>query len=169
MDALGRFNIHWEMLAAQLVNFLVVAFVIWRFLLRPVMATMKSRREKIAQGLADADAARSSLAAASAEREKVLQQASADAYRLLENARDEAERLRAASLERAGRDADRLIAEARAVMELERRDMERAIRGLSLELSGRILESAMEGLFSDDEKARIVARGMQRIAQAGSR
>ena len=47
--------------------------------------------------------------------------------------------------------------------------MERAIRGLSLELSGRILESAMEGLFSDDEKARIVARGMQRIAQAGSR
>ncbi len=169
MDALGRFNIHWEMLAAQLVNFLVVAFVIWRFLLRPVMATMKSRREKIAQGLADADAARTSLAAASAEREKVLQQASADAYRLLENARDEAERLRAASLERAGRDADRLIAEARAVMELERRDMERAIRGLSLELSGRILESAMEGLFSDDEKARIVARGMQRIAQAGSR
>ena len=169
MDALGRFNIHWEMLAAQLVNFLVVAFVIWRFLLRPVMATMKSRREKIAQGLADADAARSSLAAASAEREKVLQQASADAYRLLENARDEAERLRAASLERAGRDADRLIAEARVVMELERRDMERAIQGLSLELSGRILESAMEGLFSDDEKARIVARGMQRIAQAGSR
>jgi len=52
-------------------------------------------------------------------------------------------------------------------MELERRDMERAIQGLSLELSGRILESAMEGLFSDDEKARIVARGMQRIAQAG--
>ncbi len=169
MDALGRFGLNPIMFAAQLVNFLVIAFVIWRFLLRPVMATMKRRREKIAQGLADADAARAALAQAAAEREKILQQASADAYRLLENARDEAERLRAASLEKAGRDADRLIAEARAAMELERRDMERAIQGLSLELSGRILESAMEGLFSDEEKARIVARGVQRIAQAGGR
>ena len=168
MEALGRFGLESPvLLIAQIVNFLVVAWLINRFLLRPLMASMKVRREKIAQGLADAEASRAALAEASAEREKILQKASAEAYRLLEIARGEAERLRAAALERAGLDSDRLIAEARTVMALERRDMERSLQGLSLELSGRILDTAMEGLFSDEEKARIVARGVQRIAQAG--
>jgi len=109
MDALGRFNIHWEMLAAQLVNFLVVAFVIWRFLLRPVMATMKSRREKIAQGLADADAARSSLAGGRLRRGRRsssrLPRTPIDSWKTRATKQSA---VRAASLERAGRDADRL-------------------------------------------------------------
>ena len=108
---------------------------------------------------------REALAEAARERDKVLQEASAEAYRLLQNARDEAERLRAAALERAGKDAERLIAEARGVMALERQDMEKAVQGLSLRLSGRILEKVVEGLFSDEEKARIVARGLERIGR----
>ncbi|MGA2976948.1 MAG: F0F1 ATP synthase subunit B [Spirochaetia bacterium] len=165
MQVLGSFGLDPVLFAAQLVNFLVIAWVINRFLLRPLMANVKARGEKIAQGLRDAENARRSLEEASAKGEKMLQQASAEAYQLLQNARDQAERLRAAALERAGRDADRLIAEARAVMELERAEMERAVQGLSLRLSGRILESAVEGLFSEEEKARVVARGLERIGR----
>ena len=169
MEALGRFGLESPvLLIAQIVNFLVVAWLINRFLLRPLMANLKVRREKIAKGIADAEAARHALESASAERDKVLQKASSDAYQLLEIARNEAERLRAAALERAGRDADRLIEDARAVMALERENMEREVQGLSLQFSARILENAVEGLFSDEEKARIVARGIQRI-RAGSR
>jgi len=166
MDALGAFHLDLRMFLAQLVNFLIVAWLIQRFLLRPLMANLKTRREKIAQGLSDAEQARRALAKAAVEREAILQKASAEAYQLLENARDEAERLRAASLERAGRDAERLVAEARAVMELERQDMERAVQGLSLQLSGRILDRALTGLFTDEEKARIVARGLERVQGA---
>ena len=97
------------------------------------------------------------------EARKVLQEASAQAYRMLEAARDEAERLRAASLERAGKDAERLIQEARGLLALERQEMEKAVQGLSLQLSGRILESVVEGLFTEEEKARIITRGLERI------
>ena len=167
MDTLGQFHLQLLPFAAQLFNFLVIAWVINRFLLRPLMANMKARREKIAQGLADADKARIALEEAGKEREKVLQQASADAYKLLQNARDEAERLRAAELARAGKDAERLIEEARGIMALERAEMEKAVQVLSLRLSGRILESAVEGLFSDEEKARILTRGLERIGSIG--
>jgi F-type H+-transporting ATPase subunit b len=167
METLGKFGLDPVLLIAQLFNFLVIAWVINRFLLRPLMANMKKRKDKIAQGLADAEAARKALAEASAEREKVLQEASAEASRILQNARDEGERVRQASLERAGKDAQRLVAEARASLALERQGMEKGLQGLSLELSGKILESAMEGLFTDEEKARIVARGLERIGAAG--
>ncbi len=167
METLGKFGLDPIMFLAQLVNFLIIAWVIFRFLLKPLMATMKKRSQTIAQGLRDADQAREALREAEAERQKILQKASAEAYQLLETARDEAERLRAAALERAGHDADRLITEARGAMELERRDMEKAVQGLSLELSGKILETAVHGLFSDAEKATVLARGLERIGRVG--
>jgi F-type H+-transporting ATPase subunit b len=163
---IGRFGLDPIHFAAQVVNFLIIAWVINRFLLRPLMATMKARREKIAQGLADADKAAAALEDAARERDRILQEASAEAFRLLQNARDEAERLRAAAMERAGRDAERMIEEARGVMALERQDMEKAVQGLSLRLSGRILEKVVQGLFNEEERAHIVARGIERIGRA---
>lgn len=155
METLGKFGLDPILFVAQVVNFLIIAWILNRFLIRPLMANMKARREKIAQGLEDAEKARKSLEDAAKEREKVLQEASAEAFRLLQNARDEAERLRVAALERVGADAERLMEEARGIMALERQDMEKAVQSLSLELSGKILESVVEGLFSDEEKRQI--------------
>ena len=165
MGTLGKFGLDPIILAAQVVNFLIIAWILNRFLIRPLMANMKARREKIALGLEDAEKARKALEDAAKERDTILQDASAEAFRLLQNARDEAERLRAAALERAGADAERLIVEARGVMDLERQDMEKAVQSLSLQLSGKILENVVEGLFSDEEKRRIVARGIERIGR----
>jgi F-type H+-transporting ATPase subunit b len=168
MESLGKLGLDPIHLAAQVVNFLIIGWIIYRFLLKRLLATMNERREKIAQGLADADKARESLVEAARERDKILQEASAESFRLLQNARDEAERLRAAALERAGHDAQRMIEEARGVMALERRDMEKAVQGLSLRLSGRILEKVVADLFGEEERSRIVARGLERIGAASA-
>jgi F-type H+-transporting ATPase subunit b len=166
MESLGKLGIDPIRFAAQVVNFLIIAWVIYRFLLKPLLATMKARREKIAQGLEDADKARAAMEDAARARDRILQEASAESFRLLQNARDEAERLRAAAMERAGRDAERMIEEARGVLALERQDMEKAVQGLSLRLSGRILERVVQGLFNEEERAGIVARGIERIGKA---
>ncbi len=162
-DTLGAFGINPWLLAGQIINFLVIGWVLWRFLLKPLQANMKARTEKIAKGLEDAQKARAALEDAAQERERVLAEAYAQSSRVLERARDEAERLRAAALERAAADAERMIVDARGVMALERQEMERAVQGLSIQLSGKILESVVTGLFSEDEKTRIVAEGMKRI------
>ena len=168
MESLGKLGLDWIHLVAQIVNFGIIAWIIWRFLLKRMVATMNERREKIAQGLADAERARESLAQAERERERILQEASSESYRILQVAREEAERLRAAALERAGKDAERLIEEARGVITLERTDMEKTVQGLSLRLSGRILEKVVGDLFGAQERASIVARGLQRIQAASA-
>ena len=162
-DTLGAFGINPILLAGQIINFLVIGWVLYRFLLKPLQANMKARSDKIARGLHDAEEARLALDDAAKERERVLAEAYAQASRVLERARDEAERLRAAALERAGADAERMISEARGLMALERQEMERAMQGLSIRLSGKILESVVTDLFSEEEKTRIVAEGMKRI------
>jgi F-type H+-transporting ATPase subunit b len=167
MESLGKLGLDPLHLVAQVVNFAIIGWIIYRFLLKRLLATMNERREKIAQGLADADKAKEVLVEASHEREKILQEASSESFRILQNARDEAERLRAAALERAGHDAERMVEEARGIMALERRDMEKAVQGLSLRLSGRILEKVVADLFGEEERSRIVARGLERIQASG--
>ena len=169
MENLGKLGLDPVHLAAQVVNFLIIGWIIYRFLLKPLLATMNARREKIEQGLADTEKAKKALADAALERERVLQEASAESFRILQAARDEADRLRVAALERAGRDAERMVEEARGIIALERRDMERAVQGLSLRLSGRILDKVVSDLFGEEERSRIVARGLERIGAEISR
>ena len=167
MEQLGSFHLNVVLLVAQIVNFLIIGWVIYRFLIKPMLATLDKRRATIAQGLADAEKARVALEQAGLDREKVLERAHEEASEVLRAARAEADRIRSDAQDRARGDADRVLAEARAVIGLERQEMERAVRRLSLDLSGRILTTVVGDLFSGPEKDSIVARGLERIGKAG--
>jgi F-type H+-transporting ATPase subunit b len=163
METLGRFGLDPVLFIAQLVNFLIIAYVLYRFLLKPMLANLKTRGEKIAKGLQDAEEARRALKDAEKEREKIIGSAHTEAARILELTRTEGQRLRAESVEKAREEAERVIEESRGRIALERREAERAVQGLALELSARILDQVVASLFTPEEKARIMARGLEQI------
>jgi F-type H+-transporting ATPase subunit b len=168
MEAIGRLGIEPVLLIAQVVNFAIIAFVVQRFLLRPVLAGLKARREKIAAGLEDAERGRQALENAEGERQRVLAAAHEEASAILDNARDGAERIRVEAVSGARVEADRLLADARSVLAAERDLAEREVRDLSVDLSGKILETVVRDLFSEEEKRLVVARGLERIARLGA-
>ena len=45
---LGDFGISWPFILAQILNFSVVAFILWKFAFKPVLATLDERQQKIA-------------------------------------------------------------------------------------------------------------------------
>jgi len=51
----NTFGVDWPMLVAQSINFLIVAFVIWKFAFRNVLSTIKEREKQIADSLKNAD------------------------------------------------------------------------------------------------------------------
>jgi F-type H+-transporting ATPase subunit b len=106
--------IDWFTVGAQVVNFLVLAWLLKRFLYRPILDAIDAREKRIAAELADADARK---AEARKERDdfqhrnetfdqeraallkKATEEAKAERQRLLAEARKEAETLRAKRLE----------------------------------------------------------------------
>lgn len=87
-------QVDWLTVAAQIVNFLVLVWLLQRFLYRPITAAMQRREERIAARLSEARATR---AAAEAEARRLEERhAALDAQRgvLLEAARAEAQALR---------------------------------------------------------------------------
>lgn len=66
-------------LLAQMVNFAVVAFLLYRFAVRPVLATIEQRQKTIADGLRHADEMKAKLADAEKQHAETLKQASLEA------------------------------------------------------------------------------------------
>lgn len=76
MDALlGAFGIDWRLLVIQAINFGLLLFVLWYFLYKPVLKILNDRRQMVAQGIADAQAAGEELRNAESEKEKIVSQA----------------------------------------------------------------------------------------------
>ncbi len=115
--------IDWFTVGAQLLNFLVLAWLLKRFLYRPILDALDAREQRIAAELADADAKR---AEADQEREEfrqkneafdrqrsallsqVTDEAKAERQRLLDEARQAVDTLRAKRMETLANDTHNL-------------------------------------------------------------
>jgi len=110
MDALG---IQWKILLAQTISFSIVLFFLWRFAYRPIFSMLEARREKIAEGLANAEKIKLQLAKTEADRLAVLAQAGDLANKMIEEARSAAAHVREVETQKAIAAAEQIITKAR--------------------------------------------------------
>ena len=110
MDALG---IQWKILLTQTISFSIVLFFLWRFAYRPIFAMLEARREKIADGLANAEKIKVQLAKTETDRQAVLAQAGDLANKLIEEARAAAAHVREVETQKAIAAAEQIITKAR--------------------------------------------------------
>ncbi len=91
MDQLfGAFGIDGKLLLVQLINFGLLFAGLTYLLYKPVMKTLDERREKIAQGVKDAEDAAAKLATADEEAHQTVKQAETEAETIVSGARDAA-------------------------------------------------------------------------------
>ncbi|HXR03476.1 MAG TPA: F0F1 ATP synthase subunit B [Verrucomicrobiae bacterium] len=102
-----------KMLIAQTISFSIVLFVLWRFAYKPIFVMLQVRREKIAEGLANAEKIKAELARTEAERKRILAQAGDVANQMIEEGRSAAARVREVETQRAIAAAEQIMAKAR--------------------------------------------------------
>jgi F-type H+-transporting ATPase subunit b len=128
-------HIDWSTLALQTVNVLVLVWLLARFLFRPVRTIIDERRAAADRLLADAAAARAQTEAGDAEIKARLRDLSAEAERMLVEARSRAEDERARVLGQETDAVTHLRDEAKAAIEIDRVTMERVLRCQACDLA----------------------------------
>lgn len=108
---------------AQVLNFSIVAFLLWRFAFKPVVATIDERQKKIADGLRHADEMKAKLADAERQHAETLKRAALEAQRIVEDARGSAKELLDRETRQTAERTQQMIAKAEETIELERRKM----------------------------------------------
>ncbi len=110
---MSELGIQWKILLAQTISFSIVFFVLWRFAYRPIFSMLEARRQKIAEGLANAEKIKAELARTEAERKRILAQAGDVANQMIEEGRTAAARVREAETQKAVAAAEQIVAKAR--------------------------------------------------------
>ena len=109
MDLLNNLVVDGPKLIAQLINFAIVLFVLWRFAYKPVLEMLENRRQKIAESMDNADQIKAELAKTQAERNKVLAEANQKAEQLIADAKEAAKQVGEAEGQKAFMQAEEII------------------------------------------------------------
>ena len=100
-------------LASQIISFGIVCVLLYFFAYKRVLAMLEERRQRIAEGLANAEKIKAELARTEAQRLEVLSQANTQATKLIEEARAAAARVQEQETQKAIAAAEQIIAKAR--------------------------------------------------------
>lgn len=117
------FGISTPFILAQILNFSVVAFILWRFAFKPVLATLDERQKKIASGLQYADEMKAKLEAIQQESVASAKRSQTEATKVIDEARKAAKDFLDKQTQEAGAKASDMLVKAQQVIELEKKKM----------------------------------------------
>jgi|GEM_PF-82201 len=160
-SVLGKLGINTVGFVGQLVNFLIVLAILKIWVFPKITKMLDERRETIEKGLKDAEEAKVRLSKLEDERADVIKQAKAEAAKVLETARADAEEQKKELIEKAKREVERVVINGKAQLKSEQETMLREARkgmiDIAVTAARRILE---EGV--DEKKAKSLAEEVVR-------
>jgi len=107
------FGVNWSLLISNIISFCLVCLFLYFFAYKRVLAMLEERRQRIADGLANAEKIKQELARTEAQRHEVMTQANAQATKLIEEARADAARVQEQETQKAIAAAEQIITKAR--------------------------------------------------------
>jgi F-type H+-transporting ATPase subunit b len=153
-------------LLIQLLNFLILLAVLYKFMYRPLVAALEGRSSAIKQQLAEAQAAREEAQRQLAAMEERIRAAHAEAQATRERALREAAELRERLAAEARQEAGRLVETAQAQVAQEVRRARTELRAEVGALATQVAERLIRKSLSDEDHQRIVRDALARIGPA---
>lgn len=127
MDILDQFGVQPILLAAQVVNFLILLFILKKFLYKPVLKVLEERKQRIADSLKNAEEIERKLLQTEEEKERVLDKTQFEVEKMLNEAKREIEMMKGEGKAQAEQMAAQIIKKggesARAEVERMRKDL----------------------------------------------
>lgn len=108
---------------AQMVNFAIVAFLLYRFAVKPVLATIEQRQKSIADGLRYAEDMKAKLADTEKQHAETMKKAALDAQKIVDESRISAKELFEREAKSTTEKTQHMLAKAEEAISLERRKM----------------------------------------------
>ena len=138
----------------QAVVFLALFFLLTKMAWKPILASLKEREASIQLALDSAERAKAEMAALKSDNEKLFKAAREERDKILREARDAGNRLHDEAQLAAKKNADRIIEDAKAVINTEKQAALREVRALVAQFSLEIAEKLIRKNLSNDKAQR---------------
>ena len=159
-----RFGVDWPHFIAQVISFLIVAALLYRFAYKPILRVLEERRQRIAESLENAEKIKAELARTEAARQEVLAQANTQANQFIEEARTAAAKVRELETQKAISTAEQIIAKAR---EAAAADHARMLTELKREVGRMVVQTTATvtgKILTADDQRRLAEEASRQLA-----
>ena len=158
------FGFDTKVFLSQVVSFVIVALVLRQFAYKPILAVLEERRQRIAEGLLNAEKIKQQLAEAEQRHAEILAKANAQAQKMIDEARDSAAHVAERKQQEAVAAAEQIMAKAREASAIEhertmtelKRELGRLVVNTTAKVTGKVL-TADDQKRLQEEAARQIA------------
>lgn len=159
------FGVEPWLLFSQIISFSIVAFLLQKFAYKPILTVLETRRQKIAEGLANAEKIKVQLAESEARVQEILTKANADAQRMIDEARASAQVVADKRTQAAIAEAEQIIAKAREATGIERektlselkREVARLVIDTTAKVTGKVLTQTDQKRINEEAAQQVGA------------
>ncbi len=157
-QALDGLGINTLGLVSQVVNFVLLMYLLNRFAIGPVLRMLDRRTDRIATSMKQAEEIEQTLLRSKAEYQAEITKARLEAQAIISKAISEGEKLRAAAEQRGRTEADEFLAKARAQIDSDRAAASRELKQQVAELAVATASKAIQGSFASSDQLALVDR-----------
>ncbi|SRR6266403_3294614 len=166
MDVLHNFDIEWQLLLAQIINFLIIFYLLKRFLYKPIFAVLKKRADAIKEGIEKAEEGKKALDQALLKEKKIIKEAQDTARKIIADAREQSTTLAKEIEDRAKKQTDRMIEEAKVQIAREAKSAEQQLNKHVAELSIEMLKKSLGSVFGEKEQSEVVSKAVKTLQKS---
>jgi F-type H+-transporting ATPase subunit b len=149
---------------SQVISFVIVALVLRQYAYTPILAVLEERRQRIAEGLLNAEKIKQQLAEAEQRHAEILAKANAQAQKMIDEARESSAHIAERKQQEAVVAAEQIMAKAREASAIEhertmtelKRELGRLVVNTTAKVTGKVLTPEDQRRLQD-EAARQIA------------
>ena len=163
------FGIQTELLVAQMINFCLVSYLLYRFAIKPVLKTIEERKSKIAEGLKYTEDMKAQLASAEQERLNTLAKAQKEAQALLAKTKADCELYTREQTKATEVKMARLLEQSQNALVTERAQLLSEVRHETASLAVAATEKLLSSILTDDMRQKLNQKAATLLAEKEER
>ena len=160
----STFGFNLWLFLSQVISFTIVALALRRFAYKPILGILEERRQRIAEGLLNAEKIKQQLAEAEQRYQEILTSANAAAQKMIDEARESASHVAERKQQEAVAMAEQIVAKAREASAIEH---ERTMAQLKRELGRLVIDTTAKvtgKVLTGEDQRRLQEEAARQIA-----
>ncbi len=160
---LGSLGINGQLFVFQLINFALVAAILWFLILKPLTKKMADRKKIIDESLNNVKKIEDNLAKSNTEYQKIINEAKTESHQILEKTAAESKRLSDEIKDQSKKEIESLVIQAKEKIKEEREEMILAIKKDAGELVITALEKILKEKVDNNKDKELIESAVKSI------
>ena len=163
MEILNNFGIQPILLLAQIVNFLIILFLLKKFFYKPIVKVLDDHKKRIEESLKNADLIEENLKKTEEKSAQILEEANIAAKNIISKANKEAERIASLALDEAKLTIEEAKKEAVAQMQIHKTVLQKQLEKETILLVAQVVKKILGRTMNEKERRELQSRSVTEV------